>query len=101
MSEIDVMKALLPQAGNPIDITSRVSKPLSLSVGMISLAAGIALLYYGQIFVVTLSTAVIINFILEPFVGLLIRMHVPRPLASFQRVLLCRLCDLPGRTGRV
>ena len=83
MSEIDVMKALLPQAGNPIDITSRVSKPLSLSVGMISLAAGIALLYYGQIFVVTLSTAVIINFILEPFVGLLIRVHVPRPLASF------------------
>ena len=47
-----------------------------------SLAAGIALLYYGQLFLITVSTAVIITFILEPFVGILTHVRVPRPLAS-------------------
>lgn len=54
-----------------------------LSGGVIALGAAIALLYYGQGLLVTLSTAVIINFILEPLVGLLIRVRVPRALASF------------------
>jgi predicted PurR-regulated permease PerM len=57
--------------------------PQQHRAGLISLAAGIALLYYGRIFLVTVCTAVIINFILEPFVGLLIRVRVPRALASF------------------
>jgi predicted PurR-regulated permease PerM len=61
----------------------RAFKPRGLSGGLISLGVAIALLYYGQLFLVTLSTAVIINFILEPFVGLLIRVRVPRALASF------------------
>jgi predicted PurR-regulated permease PerM len=61
----------------------RALKPRGLSGGLISLAAAIALLYYGQLFLVTLSTAVIINFILEPFVGLPTRVRVPRSLASF------------------
>jgi predicted PurR-regulated permease PerM len=50
---------------------------------MVALAGAIALLYYGRAFLVTLSTAVIIAFILEPFVGLLMRMRMPRGLASF------------------
>ena len=58
-------------------------RPRGLSGGLISLAAAIALLYYGQPFLVTVCTAVIINFILEPFVGLLTRVRVPRALASF------------------
>ena len=58
-------------------------KPRGLSGGLISLGVAVALLYYGQLFLVTLSTAVIINFILEPFVGLLTRVRVPRALASF------------------
>ena len=61
----------------------RALQPRGLSGGLISLAAAIALLYYGRLFLVTLCTAVIINFILEPFVGLLIRVRVPRALASF------------------
>jgi len=69
----------------------RVFKPRGLSGGLISLGFAIALLYYGQIFLVTLSTAVIINFILEPFVGLLTRVRVPRALASFI-VCLFALC---------
>jgi predicted PurR-regulated permease PerM len=50
---------------------------------MIALAGAIALLYYGRVFLVTLATAVIIAFILEPFVGLLMRLRLPRSLASF------------------
>jgi len=71
----------------PINASLRAVKP-RLSVGLISLAAGIALLYYGKLFLVTLSAAVIINFILEPFVGLLTRLRVPRGLASF---IVCSL----------
>jgi predicted PurR-regulated permease PerM len=62
-------------------ILGRKSK--GLCGGLTSLGIAIALLYYGQLFLVTLSTAVIINFILEPFVGLLTRVRVPRSLASF------------------
>ncbi len=50
---------------------------------MIALGAAIALLYYARLFLVTVSAAVIINFILEPSVGLLVRVRVPRALASF------------------
>jgi predicted PurR-regulated permease PerM len=50
---------------------------------MITLAGVIALLYFGRLFLVTLCTAVIIAFILDPFVLLLMRIRVPRTLASF------------------
>jgi predicted PurR-regulated permease PerM len=75
----------------PINGLYRLLKPNKLSGGLISLTASIALLYYGRLFLVTLCTAVIINFILEPFVGLLIRARVPRALASFI-VCSCAVC---------
>jgi predicted PurR-regulated permease PerM len=50
---------------------------------VIALSGAIALLYFGQRFFVTLTLAVIIAFILEPFVGLLMRVRLPRSLASF------------------
>jgi len=77
------MKSVLAHTGKLMDGPFRAFKPRGLSGGLISLGVVIALLYYGQLFLVTLSTAVIINFILEPFVGLLIRVRVPRALASF------------------
>jgi predicted PurR-regulated permease PerM len=61
----------------------RTLKPQSISAVVIALAGAIALLYYGQLFFVTLITAVIIAFILEPFVILLMRARLPRALASF------------------
>jgi predicted PurR-regulated permease PerM len=63
--------------------TFRVLRPANLGTTIIALAAAIALLYYGRMFLVTLSVAVILAFILEPFVGLLIRIRLPRPVASF------------------
>src|SRR5208283_2151736 len=74
---------ILVHTGDPMKGPFAALRPRGLSGGLISLAAVIALLYYGQLFLVTLSTAVIINFILEPFVGLLTRLRVPRSLASF------------------
>lgn len=50
---------------------------------ILALTAIIGLLYFGQIFLVTLITAVIIAFILEPGVTLLMRLRLPRALASF------------------
>jgi predicted PurR-regulated permease PerM len=48
-------------------------------------AAGviIALLYFGRVFFITSLAAMIIAFILEPFVALLMRLRFPRGLASF------------------
>jgi predicted PurR-regulated permease PerM len=40
-------------------------------------------LYFGRVFFVTSIIAVTIAFILEPFVSLLVRIHLPRSLASF------------------
>jgi predicted PurR-regulated permease PerM len=61
----------------------RTLRPRSVSASLIALASSMALLYYGRAFLVTLSVAVIIAFILEPFVGLLLRLRVPRALGSF------------------
>ena len=77
------MKGVLAHTERLMDGPFRGLKPRGRSSGLISLGVAVALLYYGQLFLVTLSTAVIINFILEPFVGLLTRVRVPRALASF------------------
>jgi predicted PurR-regulated permease PerM len=50
---------------------------------LISLAIVIALLYWARLFFITFFTAVAIAFILEPMVGLLMRIRFPRSLASF------------------
>ena len=55
---------------------------------IISLGVLIALLHYGQLFFVTMSTAIVIALILEPFVALFMRFKVPRGLASF---LVCSI----------
>ena len=49
----------------------------------LALAAVIAILYFGRVFFITAIVAIIIAFILEPFVALLIRIRMPRPLATF------------------
>jgi predicted PurR-regulated permease PerM len=66
----------------------RTLSPGGFGSSVIALAGVIALLYYGRVFLVTLATAVIIAFILEPFVGLLMRLRIPRGLASF---LVCAI----------
>jgi predicted PurR-regulated permease PerM len=68
----------------PEDVESPITlKPKSLSSVFIALAGAAALLYFGQLLWVTLITAIVIAFILEPFVGALMRIRLPRALASF------------------
>lgn len=50
---------------------------------MVALGVVIAILYFGRVFFITSLVAVIIAFILEPFVAILTRFRLPRPLASF------------------
>ncbi|MGD0015849.1 MAG: AI-2E family transporter [Bryobacteraceae bacterium] len=66
-----------------ISRTLRENLPGRISATLIALAGAIALLYYGQAFLMTLCVAVVIAFILDPFVGLLMRLRLPRSLASF------------------
>ncbi|HEX4277942.1 MAG TPA: AI-2E family transporter [Bryobacteraceae bacterium] len=49
-----------------------------------TVAAGalIAILYWGRVVFITTIIAVIIALILEPFVGILVRVRIPRPLAT-------------------
>ena len=71
-----------------------VTKPLSnthrtvqdarrLSLPVIAGGVVIAALYFGRMLFITFLAAVIIAFILEPFVGLLLRLRLPRSLAAF------------------
>ena len=66
----------------------RTLSPGGFGSSVIALAGAIALLYYGRVFLVTLATAMIIAFILELPVGWLMRLRLPRGLASF---LVCAI----------
>jgi predicted PurR-regulated permease PerM len=50
---------------------------------VLALGVLIAILYFGRLFFITSLVALMIAFILEPFVALLMRAHFPRSLASF------------------
>jgi predicted PurR-regulated permease PerM len=54
-----------------------------MALPIIAFGAAMAVLYFGRIFFITSLVAVIIAFILEPFVALLMRARFPRSLASF------------------
>jgi predicted PurR-regulated permease PerM len=54
-----------------------------LALPVIAMGVIIAILYFGRIVFITSLIAVIIAFILEPFVALLVRFRFPRSLAAF------------------
>ena len=60
-------------------------QPWQVRIGVTVLAwsAAIAMLYYGQIFFITVITAVIIAFLLDPVVGFFMRIRLSRGAASF------------------
>jgi len=68
-----------------------LSKPLraaerevrNIAGPVIALGVAIAILYFGRVFFITSLVAVMLAFILEPFVTLLVRIRFPRSLASF------------------
>lgn len=68
-----------------------VQQARHLAMPTLAFAAVIAILYFGREFFITSVIAVIIAFILEPFVAVLIRVRLPRSLASF---LVCAIALL-------
>ncbi len=56
--------------------------PGHASLSVIAFGVAIALLYFGQLFIITLVIAVTIAFLLDPFVELLMRLRLPRAFAS-------------------
>ncbi len=54
-----------------------------VAVTILATAGSVALLYYGQVFFITIIIAFMIAFLLEPAVRLLMKIRMPRGLASF------------------
>jgi predicted PurR-regulated permease PerM len=67
----------------PSTATPTVPKPRHIAVNVLALGVIIAILYLGRLFFITSLAALMIAFILEPFVALLMRARFPRSLASF------------------
>jgi predicted PurR-regulated permease PerM len=59
-----------------------------VAISILAAAGGVALLYYGRVFFITVIIAFMIAFLLEPAVRLFMRIRMPRGLASF---LVCAL----------
>ena len=77
---------LEPELPAYVPVQPRSSEqPWEVRIGVTVLAwsAAIALLYYGQMFFITVITAVIIAFLLDPVVGFFMRIRLSRGAASF------------------
>jgi predicted PurR-regulated permease PerM len=62
-----------------------------MSLPVVALGVIVAILYFGRVFFITAMTAVTIAFMLDPFVTILMRLRLPRSLASF---LVCTIALL-------
>jgi predicted PurR-regulated permease PerM len=69
-----------PRSPAPVPPAQPVS-PRAVGLTIVSLAATIALLYYGRVFFITVIFALFLAFAMRPFVSLLERARVPRVLA--------------------
>ena len=74
----------MPLTTKPANSTTMaVREARHLAMPVVALGAIIAILYFGRVFFITSMTAVTIAFILEPLVTLLMRLRLPRSMASF------------------
>lgn len=69
----------------------RARRTRNLAGGLTALVAAGILLYFGRHFFITLICAVTVAFLLEPVVGLFVRLRIPRATASF---IVCSLALL-------
>ena len=63
--------------------TRETQESVRLGVGILAAGAAVALLYYGRSFFITIVIASMIAFLLDPVVVLIMRLRLPRGLASF------------------
>jgi predicted PurR-regulated permease PerM len=76
----------------PISQPARTTEPLrSYALPIIAFGVIVAVLYFGRVFFMTALAAIIIAFILDPFVGVLVRIKFPRAVAS---LVVCAMAAL-------
>jgi predicted PurR-regulated permease PerM len=67
-------------------------KPQSTALRILAFAAVIALLYFGRVFLITLLIAVMLAFMLEPGVRVVMKLRIPRGVASLIVCSIALLC---------
>ncbi len=82
-SRIEFLRAVALITKPSINTKETVQEARNLALPVIGMGVIVAILYLGRVFFITSISAVIIAFILEPFVALLMRVRFPRSLASF------------------
>ena len=75
--------APIAQSGTAASAAKAAQDARQLALPVVAIGVIIAVLYYGRVFFITSIVAVVIAFILEPFVMLLTRIRFPRPLDTF------------------
>ena len=74
----------MPLITKPLStIVNAVQETRHPGLSIVTMGAIVTILYFGRVFFITSLAALIIAFILEPFVALLMRIRFPRSLASF------------------
>jgi predicted PurR-regulated permease PerM len=63
--------------------TLTVRKSVLSGTSLVGLAAVIAMLYFGRVFFITITVAIILAFILDPVVDFFMRLRIPRGMSSF------------------
>ncbi len=57
--------------------------PAHAGITLLAVAAGVALLYFGRVFFITMVVAITIAFLLDPVVTAFVKLRLPRAVASF------------------
>src|SRR6185295_814819 len=74
--------------GKVVTESASAERTYRVAISILAAAGGVALLYYGQVFFITVIIAFMIAFLLEPVVRIFMKIRMPRGLASF---LVCAL----------
>ena len=83
--------AVAPTTETVNSATNTAQEARHPALSVVALGVVVAMLYFGRVLFITAVVAVILAFILEPFVALLMRLRLPRALASLMVCLFALL----------
>ena len=84
-------RAVAPTTETVNSATNTAQEARHPALSVVALGVVVAMLYFGRVLFITAVVAVILAFILEPFVALLMRLRLPRALASLMVCLFALL----------
>src|ERR1017187_5388135 len=84
-------RAVAPTTETVNSATNTAHEARHPALSVVALGVVVAMLYFGRVLFITAVVAVILAFILEPFVALLMRLRLPRALASLMVCLFALL----------